>query len=494
MIHPLCGSATLLAARADPPTPLFLCPRPNVCVEQELAIVGQRQPCVQAVTRTLKVWKQDCGGRRWCVGYERRYVACTLLIMLSGIILSLLLAAVCSYGVCFNGGSCVEGSSQLCHCSSGFQGPRCQYDVNECEVGNGGCESQCCNTIGSFYCKCAAGRRLGQDGRACADVDECQVHNGGCQHRCVNTLGSYYCECKPGFRLHTDGRTCIVRNPCSERNGGCMHRCHSHRGTARCQCHPGYRLAPDSKACEDVNECLTGLALCAHQCLNTHGSFKCTCNPGYELGADGKQCYRIEMEIVNSCEANNGGCSHTCHHTSSGPVCTCNFGYRLEEDRKTCTDINECDSGSHCCQQDCYNYPGGYECACYAGYRLSTDGCGCDGKQKHLAGLLAPSTHPCSAPLLAVCLEHTFGPDCSLTCDDCQNGAACDAEESGCDCPAGWAGLLCDQREWWRRAAPGPAPRRRRLSLAFLPPRSLPGRHLREELQPGLSLPERWHL
>ena len=72
----LSGGSTALFSqeRADPRTPLFLCARPNVCVEQELAIVGHRQPCVQAFTRTLKVWKQDCGGRRWCTGYERRYV------------------------------------------------------------------------------------------------------------------------------------------------------------------------------------------------------------------------------------------------------------------------------------------------------------------------------------------------------------------------------------------------------------------------------------
>lgn len=36
-----------------------------------------------------------------------------------------------------------------------------------------------------------------------------------------------------------------------------------------------------------------------------------------------------------------------------------------------------------------------------------------------------------AVPLVAVCLEHTFGPDCSLTCDDCQNGATCNAEGSG---------------------------------------------------------------
>lgn len=39
--------------------------------------------------------------------------------------------AKCSAGLCFNGGSCVPGSVQPCHCPQGFQGPRCQYD-GEC--------------------------------------------------------------------------------------------------------------------------------------------------------------------------------------------------------------------------------------------------------------------------------------------------------------------------------------------------------------------------
>lgn len=40
-------------------------------------------------------------------------------------------------------------------------------DINECAVDNGGCRDQCCNTIGSYYCRCHAGRKLEQDGRGC---------------------------------------------------------------------------------------------------------------------------------------------------------------------------------------------------------------------------------------------------------------------------------------------------------------------------------------
>ncbi|KAL7837718.1 hypothetical protein SRHO_G00274290 [Serrasalmus rhombeus] len=47
-------------------------PRPNVCTEREVKLVAQTQPCVQAFTRMVKVWKQGCQGQTWCMGYERR--------------------------------------------------------------------------------------------------------------------------------------------------------------------------------------------------------------------------------------------------------------------------------------------------------------------------------------------------------------------------------------------------------------------------------------
>lgn len=36
--------------------------------------MGRRQPRVQAFTRSVQVWKQDCGARQRCAGYERRCV------------------------------------------------------------------------------------------------------------------------------------------------------------------------------------------------------------------------------------------------------------------------------------------------------------------------------------------------------------------------------------------------------------------------------------
>lgn len=40
-------------------------------------------------------------------------------------------------------------------------------DINECTIDNDGCQNQCCNTIGSYYCKCQAGQKLEGDGRGC---------------------------------------------------------------------------------------------------------------------------------------------------------------------------------------------------------------------------------------------------------------------------------------------------------------------------------------
>ncbi|XP_037831468.1 multiple epidermal growth factor-like domains protein 6 [Kryptolebias marmoratus] len=118
---------------------------PNVCTDREVTLVAQRQPCVQAFTRMVKVWKQGCAGQSWCTGHERRtayytayrqvykqdyktvYKCCPGWSQLNGE--AGCLYPMCSYGVCFNGGRCREGSAQLCQCPAGFTGPSCQYGV-----------------------------------------------------------------------------------------------------------------------------------------------------------------------------------------------------------------------------------------------------------------------------------------------------------------------------------------------------------------------------
>ncbi|RVE65013.1 hypothetical protein OJAV_G00132020 [Oryzias javanicus] len=83
-----------------------------------------------------------------------------------------------------------------CTCPSGFSGPFCEDDIDECEVNpcknNGTCE----NTPGGFICHCPTGF----SGTFCsADVDEClrlKCQNGG---TCVASDNGSYCHCVPGF-------------------------------------------------------------------------------------------------------------------------------------------------------------------------------------------------------------------------------------------------------------------------------------------------------
>ncbi|XP_021052436.1 EGF-like and EMI domain-containing protein 1 isoform X2 [Mus pahari] len=518
MTSPLCFWCFCVWAAANwpPGSALQLQPgMPNVCREEQLTLVRLSRPCTQAFIDTIQFWKQGCSGPRWCVGYERRiryYIIYrhvyatehqTVFRCCPGWIRwddePGCFSSLSSLGTHFSGRECSYQDTQQCLCSQGFHGPHCQYDINECAVDNGGCQDRCCNTIGSYYCRCQAGQKLEEDGRGCEDVDECAVVNGGCQQRCINTLGTFHCECDTGYRRHADERTCIKTDPCAGANG-CAHLCQSENGMARCACHAGYQLSEDKKACEDINECAEELAPCAHHCVNSKGSFTCTCHPGFELGADGKHCYRIELEIVNICEENNGGCSHHCEPAIGGAHCSCNHGHQLDTDEKTCIDFDECESGEACCAQLCINYLGGYECSCGEGFQISSDGCGCDALDEELEGeeeidILrfpgrlaqnSPQPFPYLDPSLTasyededndaadseaegevqgltalhrvVCLDGTFGLDCSLSCEDCMNGGRCQEGKSGCLCPAEWTGLICNESSVLRTGEDQQAP------------------------------------
>uniref|UniRef100_A0A1A8M180 Growth arrest-specific 6 n=1 Tax=Nothobranchius pienaari TaxID=704102 RepID=A0A1A8M180_9TELE len=140
----------------------------------------------------------------------------------------------------------------LCHCFTGWTGASCENDVDECiEKGNGGCDQECNNTIGSYRCSCHQGYML--VGRhMCYDVDECEDVSVCGTARCENYVGSYDCLCDIGYAYD---------------NG--------------------------SKSCVDVDECESGV--CEGECLNTPGSFRCFCDGrrGMKLGDDLRSCKLI---------------------------------------------------------------------------------------------------------------------------------------------------------------------------------------------------------
>ena len=43
------------------------------------------------------------------------------------------------------------------------------------------------------------------------DINECSNSNGGCQHNCTNTIGSYYCSCGTGYSLDDNSHSCSCK-------------------------------------------------------------------------------------------------------------------------------------------------------------------------------------------------------------------------------------------------------------------------------------------
>ncbi|XP_066303433.1 mucin-like protein [Branchiostoma lanceolatum] len=147
---------------------------------------------------------------------------------------------------CNNGGTPLPAS---CSCPKGFAGTCCELEV---------------------------------------DIDECSENNGGCQHDCVNTEGSYYCTCRTGYRL-SGIHNCIDYDECETNNGGCQQACINTHGNFSCSCFAEYSWDDDSVTCNDVNECLLPALRDCHFCTNTPGSYNCICRDGHKL-VDGKEC------------------------------------------------------------------------------------------------------------------------------------------------------------------------------------------------------------
>ncbi|NXU70173.1 PROS protein, partial [Oreotrochilus melanogaster] len=143
---------------------------------------------------------------------------------------------------------CIDGQAKYtCVCKPGWQGEKCEEDINECEDSNGGCSQRCSNLPGSYRCLCEDGyfmhsnkwdcggrkrdirqaslynRTLSVEERfvfyspsiiffslhACVFyIDECAENV--CAQLCVNSPGSYscYCDGKKGFKLSKDMKNC----------------------------------------------------------------------------------------------------------------------------------------------------------------------------------------------------------------------------------------------------------------------------------------------
>jgi hypothetical protein len=103
---------------------------------------------------------------------------------------------------CLHSGTCLSlrnGSDFECVCSPGFEGKRCEKDLNECQsnpCANGG---TCHDLHNDYRCSCPPG----WTGTNCQqDIDEClQLKPCIRAKQCVNTNGSFICLCESGLKL-----------------------------------------------------------------------------------------------------------------------------------------------------------------------------------------------------------------------------------------------------------------------------------------------------
>lgn len=231
-----------------------------------------------------------------------------------------------------------------------------------------------------------------RDGPLCSvnkapETDWCS-RDHGCEHYCENSETDYYCYCAEGFILEEDGYSCKL-DPLSQTSTpklssdsagpteqphlkevcvdmGCAYDCTETPRGIRCICPHGYQMGSDGRECKDVDECQQ--EPCQQLCVNIPGTFHCSCHPGYQQDDEG-ECVDVDECLDES------SCDGSCENTVGSFSCQCTAGYELASDGE-CIDIDECNDGTPC-QQQCVNFLGGYQCFCDEGYDLESDGLTC---------------------------------------------------------------------------------------------------------------------
>ncbi|XP_053387236.1 fibrillin-2-like [Mercenaria mercenaria] len=361
-----------------------------------------------------------------------------------------------------------DATSGLCLCKTGWNGTKCESDINECENETVCPDNSICNNLdGSFDCICKDGFNETDLGE-CKDIDECSTSIHRCNQNCTNTQGSYACGCLRGFFLKDDNITCEV---CESWSFGinCESKCTCNVSnsvscdakTGQCVCNSGWSGVSCS---DDINECLNETSCPSNAyCTNYNGTYECTCYSGYYESTD-RQCQvcnndsfgtncsescTCKAENTESCHHVNGRCScklgwedenctsdkdecendetcldkpdSTCNNTIGSFTCVCNNGYR-EQDDVSCQDIDECNENIDACSQNCTNTVGSFDCSCEVGYFLEDDNMTCQ-----------------------ECVKWTFGENCQSDCScNKTNTGNCDFKTGKCSCIMGWNGTNCE--------------------------------------------------
>nr|XP_033817057.1 protein crumbs homolog 2 isoform X1 [Geotrypetes seraphini] len=187
-------------------------------------------------------------------------------------------ADVCSSSPCLNNGVCQDVfNSFRCACKAGWEGPRCEANLNECQ--SSPCvHGDCIDLVANYQCTCYSG----YTGRDCnTNVDDCQQHqclNGG---TCIDGINTYSCSCTAQYT----GPRCEWPYPPEEcgMNFTCLNdgRCTSGIWGANCSCRPGFT----GKICQiNIDDCESNPCLNGGACQDLVNRYKCICNANFTGG------------------------------------------------------------------------------------------------------------------------------------------------------------------------------------------------------------------
>lgn len=147
----------------------------------------------------------------------------------------------CESEPCQHGATCVgERGGYRCVCAEGYRGPACAEFIDFCREQPTGDAclhgGHCVPHLGGFSCDCTG---TGYEGSRCeTDVDECLLEAACESGTCIDRPGSYECVCPEGLfgRRCEHNDSCHLEEPC--RNGApCTPLA---EGRFFCNCTPGY--------------------------------------------------------------------------------------------------------------------------------------------------------------------------------------------------------------------------------------------------------------
>ncbi|XP_045483741.1 protein crumbs isoform X3 [Harmonia axyridis] len=150
----------------------------------------------------------------------------------------------CQLKDCENEGECnTEKEVPFCNCKEGFDGKYCENNINDCVLPSGESPCQnggvCIDGINQYKCNCTG---TGFRGPQCeTDIDECEDPLACGKGMCHNIPGNFKCTCLDP--IGKCGHGCILDDPCFGVNpcvhGDCTSDC-SDKPAYKCRCRDSY--------------------------------------------------------------------------------------------------------------------------------------------------------------------------------------------------------------------------------------------------------------